>query len=94
MGTLNPTNPNELQPGDDPIPVRGTYSLHLYSPGATATAQSTHFVDDPASWVAITQLEDVNNAGVVLELGGSIRVIDGDANTRLSVIAVSMGGLR
>ena len=91
---MSATNPNELKPGDDPLAVRGTYALHLFSPGADATVQNTHFLDDPNSWVAVTQLESVSNAGVVLELGGFLRVIDGDANTRLSAIAVSIGGLR
>lgn len=83
-----------IRPGDEPQPAHGTYSLHLYSPTAVATVQSTHFIDIADSWIPVVELEGQNSSGCVLELAGHLRVIDGDGNTQLSYVAVSIGGLR
>lgn len=84
-----------LKPGDEPMSANGTIAIHVYSPSAPASLMNSHFPDVPDSWFPITECQDVvGNSGVVLEIAGALRVDGGDSSTMVSIVNVSIGGMR
>jgi hypothetical protein len=91
---MSAENPNELRVGDPPIPVQGSYDIHLHSPSGSATVQKTHWRDEPDTWDGIINLTGVTgNAGVVMEMAGFVRLI-GDTNAKVSFAFLRSAGYR
>lgn len=84
----------EIKVGDAPIQVNGTIAIHLHSPNGPATLENSHWPTEAATWNPVVECENVTgNAGVVLEIAGSLR-LTGDVDAKCSICFISIGGLR
>jgi hypothetical protein len=93
---MSAENPYELKVGDPPLAVHGSYAIHLHSPSGAATLENTHWRDEAPTWQGVINLEGITgNAGVVIELGGFVR-LSGNASAKVSLVPIGgrSGGYR